>query len=428
MQQRFFELTITFTPILIDFDSNDSHSFLSEIARLQHLVSRLQQIVRFSNAEDDTPASKLVYTVDTNNTNQRGSLPSPSPRRVRFPFTCLETGPFPENSTSILTVRNGEDVEPRPCRNGEDDVEPQLCRLVRKCVENKNGLVLCEEGVGGTYFVRDHSCQPLAVFKPIDEEPGAVNNPKKPLNHVLLPPGGGAHREVAAYLLDRNNAGVPETRLIFGIQHERMSYADGKIVPKNGSVQQFVPNLGNSATVGTSRYPVEDVHNIGILDVRLLNVDRNEENMLVLKQGDLYRLVPIDHTYILPYTLEDVYLGWMYWKQSKVPFSRETLNFIADISAEKDAQILRDLGISEQCIQYMMMSTVLLKRSAAAGLTLFQIASMVCRKKKSEKSDLEILVAQAGENISDEKILECLIDDFIRKKTAENVTKLHVTQ
>jgi len=409
MQQR-FELTITFTPILIDFDSNDSHSFLSEIARLQLLVSRLQQIVRFSNEEDDTTSKLGLHSVD----NQPPLLPAPA-QRVCFPVTCEETVPFLKNSTPILTVRNGE-------------VEPQLCRLVRKCVENKNGLVLCEEGVGGTYYVRDHSCQPVAVFKPIDEEPGAVNNPKKPLNHVLLPPGGGAYREVAAYLLDRNNAGVPETRLIFGIQHERMSYADGKIVPKNGSVQQFVPNLGNSATVGTSRYRVEDVHNIGILDVRLLNVDRNEENMLVLKQGDLYRLVPIDHTYILPYTLEDVYLGWMYWKQAKVPFSRETLNFIADISAEKDAEILRDLGISEQCIQYMMMSTVLLKKGAAAGLTLFEIASMVCRKKKSEKSDLEILVAEAGENISDEKTLECLVDDLVRKKTAENVTKLHVTQ
>jgi len=398
-----FELTITFTPILIDYDPNAlSHSFLSEISRIQLLVSRLQQLVRFTNEED---ISKLGPSPPVENR-------LPSPQRVRFPFTCEETCPFLENSTP-LTFQSVE--------------ESPLCRFLRKCVENKNGLVLCEEGVGGTYFVRD-SYQPIAVFKPIDEEPGAINNPKKPLTHVLLPPGGGAYREVAAYLLDRNHAGVPETRLIFGIQHERLSYVDGIIFPKNGSVQQFVPNLGNSSMMGTSRYYVEDVHNIGILDVRLLNVDRNEENMLVLKQGDLYRLVPIDHTYILPYTLDDVYLGWMYWKQAKIPFSRETLNFIADISAEKDAEILRDLGISEQCIKFMMISTVILKKGASAGLTLFEIASMVCRKKKSDKSDLEILVANAGENISDFKTLELLVDDLILKKMAENVTKLHVTQ
>jgi len=381
-----FELIITLTPILIDSNGPLSTYFLLDLVRLQLFVSRLQQLVRL----DDSVAKLGLYPVDD----------QPTHLVVNLPVTC------PENPT--LTVHPTS--------------EPLMCLLVRQCVENPESLVLCEEGVGGTYFVRDHHDQPIAVFKPIDEEPGAINNPKKPLSKLLLPPGGGAHREVAAYLLDRNHAGVPETHLIFGVQHERLSYADGKIVPKNGSVQQFVPNVGNSATMGTSRYTVEDVHNIGILDIRILNVDRNEENMLVLKQGDRYRLVPIDHTYILPYALDDVYLGWMYWKQAKVPFSRETLNFIANISVEKDAEILRDLGISEQCLRNMMISTILLKKGAAAGLTLFQIASMVCRKKKSDQSDLEILVARDGEK-NDPETLDLLVGDLIHKKATENVTK-----
>jgi len=41
-----------------------------------------------------------------------------------------------------------------------------------------DSVVLCEEGVGGTYFIQENNCK-IAVFKPTDEEPGAANNPKK---------------------------------------------------------------------------------------------------------------------------------------------------------------------------------------------------------------------------------------------------------
>jgi len=366
-----YELTITLKPILILVDSNVlSPSLLVELLRLHLLVNRLQQFIRISPLTSP-PILTKIDSISTENFNE-----------------------INQNSQNS---------------------EPELCRNARKCLESNDGIVLCEEGVGGTYFVRDSNRQPVADFKPIDEEPGAINNPKKPMKKLLLPPGKGATREVAAYLLDRNLAGVPETCMIFGVQHERLSYVDGNIIPKNGSVQQFVPNIGNSSSLGTSFYSVEDVHNIGILDIRLLNIDRNEENMLVRKQGDLYRLVPIDHTYILPYDLDDVYLGWMYWKQAKVPFCSETLEFIAKISPEKDAEILRDLGISERCIRNMMMSSMILKKGAEAGLTLFKIASMICRKKKSDKSELEILVAQAGDITYDDKTLEFLVGDFIHK-------------
>jgi hypothetical protein len=75
----------------------------------------------------------------------------------------------------------------------------------------QNPLRLCSEGVGGTYFVQDSSGSPFAVFKPVDEEPGAPNNPKQSVSQPLLPPGGGAIREVAAFKLDRGFAGVPQT-------------------------------------------------------------------------------------------------------------------------------------------------------------------------------------------------------------------------
>lgn len=82
-----------------------------------------------------------------------------------------------------------------------------------------------EEGTGGTYFLRDEQGRPFAVFKPIDEEPGAENDGKAVLTRPLLSPGGGGLRELAAYALDQilpehARAGVPETHLLSKVSHQ----------------------------------------------------------------------------------------------------------------------------------------------------------------------------------------------------------------
>jgi len=258
---------------------------------------------------------------------------------------------------------------------------PTLIHDVRRlCFENNSkSVVLSDLGVGGTYFVMDPHLGPIAVFKPVDEEPGSLNNPKKLVHKPLLPPGGGAVREVAAYLFDGNRAGVPETYMMEDFRHERFSNGT---IPKSGSIQKFIPNVGDSLSMSSSRFSTEDIHNIGILDLRLLNMDRNGENLLIRKEGDRFRLVPIDHAYILPPTLDNLWFEWLHWRQAKVPFSSEILGFIENLDPESDAKILRNLGIPEECIRNMKISTIFLKKGAAVGLTLFEIASMVCRKKK----------------------------------------------
>jgi len=276
------------------------------------------------------------------------------------------------------------------------DVLPTLIHDVRQCLEkDSKSVVLSDMGVGGTYFVMDPHLGPIAVFKPIDEEPGSVNNPKKLVHKPLLPPGGGALREVAAYLLDANRAGVPETHMMEDIRHERFSNGT---ISKSGSIQRFIPNIGDSLSMSSSRFSTEDVHNIGILDLRLLNMDRNGENLLVRKEGDQFRLIPIDHAYILPPTLDNLWFEWLHWRQAKVPFSSEILRFIESLDPETDARTLRNLGIQEECIQNMKISTTFLKMGASVGLTLFEIASMVCRKKNSEESDLEKVVLLARDS------------------------------
>jgi len=62
---------------------------------------------------------------------------------------------------------------------------------------------------------------------------------------------------------------------------------------------------------------------------------------------------------------------------------------------------LKFLGIEEKCIQTMKISTSFLKKGAAAGLTLNQIARKICREKVSEESVLEKLVALADRDSKD---------------------------
>lgn len=253
---------------------------------------------------------------------------------------------------------------------------------------HENTLKLCKEGVGGTYFVPDSTGATFAIWKPVDEEPGAENNPKKLMTHPLLPPGGGAAREVVAYALDLGWAGVPETYLLENIQT--------RTGLKTGSVQRYISNNGFSSSVGSSSFLVDDVHRIGVLDLRLFNMDRNGENMLI-KKDDHLRLVPIDHTYILPETLDGAYFDWMYWNQAKKPFSQDILNYIQSIDLERDVTILLAYGLSTKSIRTLLLSTLLLKHCASIGKNLFEIATLVCRDISQAPSRLEELVAMIPE-------------------------------
>lgn len=115
------------------------------------------------------------------------------------------------------------------------------------------------------------------------------------LTHCCDPQvGEAAIREVAAYLMDHDHrANVPATVLVeatHSIFHvadmaqrfvKESSNQDGgqgleRAVPsKLGSLQQYTEHLCDSSEVGASRFNKQNVHRIGILDLRLLNTDRH---------------------------------------------------------------------------------------------------------------------------------------------------------
>jgi hypothetical protein len=68
---------------------------------------------------------------------------------------------------------------------------------------------------------------------------------------------------------------------------------------KKGSLQKFVVNDGDCSEFGANKFSIESVHRLGIFDIMILNMDRNDENLLVQKSDGDWKLVPIDHTYVI---------------------------------------------------------------------------------------------------------------------------------
>jgi len=268
---------------------------------------------------------------------------------------------------------------------------------------------LCEEGVNGTYFLKDASGAFIGVFKPEDEEVNSNNNPKssdeRRESFINLKSGEAAQREVAAYLLDKEGFfGVPRTSMV-EIKHSSFSSV------KTGSLQEFVENDGSSWDIGPSVFPVREVHKIGILDIYMLNFDRHGGNILYREDDRSYTLIPIDNGFSLPDTvyIPSLWFEWLNWSQAKKPFDAETKAFIERLNPEQDAAMLKqELGIRDECLRIMKITAALLKMCVAAGLTLYDIGSIICRKDPDVASDLEQIynTARVESELNEEDLLE----------------------
>jgi hypothetical protein len=204
-------------------------------------------------------------------------------------------------------------------------------------------------GLGGAYLCRNARGENVAILKPGDEEPLAPNNPNGFVGRSIGQPGlkrairvgEAAVREVAAFLLDHGGfANVPETVLVkctHSCFHLNRAHAledeEPAPVTKLGSFQEYRDHDFDCSEHGTSRFPASEVHRIGILDVRLMNLDRHSGNILCRKLGrrelearrtamgqesrvdEAVELIPIDHGYCLPEMLEAAYFEWLHWPQ-----------------------------------------------------------------------------------------------------------------
>uniref|UniRef100_A0A3B0NDV7 Phosphatidylinositol 3- and 4-kinase, putative n=1 Tax=Theileria annulata TaxID=5874 RepID=A0A3B0NDV7_THEAN len=344
------------------------------------------------------------------------------------------------------------------------------------------------DGTGGTYEIHNKNGKCVGIFKPCDEEAFTPYNPRGytgTMNQQGFRPGvlsgEGATREVAAYLLDstyKNFSNVPTTIMV-EIAHQSLnncntnnltnnylafnsnaltdsshinsygslgSYGGGtmgsRLKWKIGSLQEFVVSRGTSGNYNYNFFSVEDVHKIAILDIRLLNLDRNDCNILVTNvpqstgetnpygnmpygesvsdgryqvngdgaencspnhqkiKDEKYKLVPIDHGLILPDIIDICDLDWVWyeWPQCKVPFSAQELDLIFSFNVDKDIELLRKyLHIREECLRTIKVTTKFLQIAASMNLNLYQIATIIVRHDIDIPSEIEIIIKKAIE-------------------------------
>ncbi|CEG46493.1 Sporangia induced phosphatidyl inositol kinase (PIK-E1) [Plasmopara halstedii] len=234
------------------------------------------------------------------------------------------------------------------------------------------------EGEGGVYAVQSRSSgQKLALFKPVEEERFVREG---------LYAGEGAVREEAAYVLDsRSNgfSGVPPT----AVAQLRLSSV-GRA--KQGAVQRFMStNIGSMECFGMpfdlekacEFASVEQIHRIALLDIRVFNTDRHPGNILLIGEKKPYTMVPIDHGCILPswFHLSEACFDWLKYPQIREPLSNTALQYIESLDAEKDAKLLRVLGIREECVITLKICSLFLKLAATNGKTLYWMGNYMTR-------------------------------------------------
>ncbi len=123
-------------------------------------------------------------------------------------------------------------------------------------------------------------------------------------------------------------------------------------------------------------------------------------NLVARMTDSSYELVPIDHGFCLPETLEAPYFEWLHWPQAILPFSEDELQYIHDLDIDADKEMLRrELpSLRPECIRVLELTTALLKRCAEAGMTLYEIGSLMSRPfvgADEDPSDLERICDEA---------------------------------
>ncbi|KAL6123107.1 hypothetical protein ACLB2K_075630 [Fragaria x ananassa] len=333
----------------------------------------------------------------------------------------LESSPtrFGESS------KKDPDVELQALVNDNIELSPGIKELIGFTLDGmRRGCppALASSGMSGAYvmskYTDDGEREDISVFKPMDEEIGAVNNPRKggggsAVKGVVV--GEGAVREVASYLLDYPQSGyrrsytdeigfsgVPPTIMVECL-HEKFN---GEEKRKRGSLQKFMVSKGDCEGYGNNKFSElseHEVHKISVLDIRLANADRHLGNLLLSTEED--QLIPIDHGCCIPENFERCRFDWIGWSQCKKAYSQETLNYIRKINPDEDIKYLQAHGLilSDESQQTLRISSMILKQGAQAGKTPHQIGSMFHKDDSDDKeyeSVVQKLVREAREATS----------------------------
>lgn len=174
---------------------------------------------------------------------------------------------------------------------------------------------------------------------------------------------------------------------------------------KYGSLQKFVHDSEVAANYSNSLFSVDEIHKLIILDFRIVNCDRNDENILVLKKKNVkgekeYKLIPIDHSLSFPDCIEinEYEMCWMGWNQSKLQFNSKLIEYISQIDPKKDITYLSNiLKMRPKCLQNFRIVNILLKIAACEfNLTPYEIGLIIYRPEYLDiQSPLENIIIES---------------------------------
>lgn len=183
------------------------------------------------------------------------------------------------------------------------------------------------------------------------------------------------------------------------------SSSSQNLLKKVGSLQEFAHAECTMDDLSFSKVKVEEVHKIAVLDIRIMNADRNTANLLCRRNPedpDFFELIPIDHGYCLRSVADVCWFDWCWldWPQLKQPVSEKTKAYILNLDIEADARMLKErLSIPERALDYFRASSKLLQEGIKSGMTLYDVAILCCRNDNAgeRQSKLETLIAMADE-------------------------------
>ena len=143
----------------------------------------------------------------------------------------------------------------------------------------------------------------------------------------------------------------------------------------------------------------------GTLESRGTENGGNIEDASPISQGgntkDKYLLIPIDHGYSLPTALDikEWDWSWFHLPHIKRPVHPEIKKYLLSIDFEElAANLTSQVSISDDSMFLLRLSHRLLVSGIKAGLTLYDIASLIARLDEDEPSSLERAISVAEEN------------------------------
>ncbi|KAJ9539319.1 hypothetical protein OSB04_032052 [Centaurea solstitialis] len=197
-----------------------------------------------------------------------------------------------------------------------------------------------------------------------------------------------------------------------------------------------------------------DVEKIVVFDLRVANEDRHCNNILLIYVEDKIELIPIDHGYSLPQkeikgllcyyqkygvTLSmcirrlellipsscfdrlpekcgseggdleklgatkldlkfwDCHFGWLYWPQANESLLPEVVEYVKELDTQKDIEVLIFNGwkVSTECALILKVSTMVLQKATAKGMSPYTIGKIMCRHTFDTQSSTEKIVERA---------------------------------